>query len=123
MVGRREKVLNTSRKEEVYRIGDKTYKASARINTTLGLEMRRLTEFAAVMLIMYKENDDFREQVDAAYDRTPRGNMQSTLFSMNLTHIAQKWLGSGWISENEWAKEQKRKTRKSADENGVTFLL
>ena len=116
-------MLNTSGKEEVYHIGDKTYKASARINTTLWLEMCRLTEFAAVMLIMYKENDDFREQVDAVYDRTPRGNMQSTLFSINLTHIAQKWLGSGLISENEWANERKRKTKKSADENGVTFLL
>lgn len=97
-----------------YNIGGKERKASARINTTLFLEMCRLMHFASDLVMAYKRDEEFRQHVDKIDDRMSF-EAASMFLAGSLLNITQEWLGD-WIEPHEWAKERAKKPAKTADE-------
>lgn len=96
-----------------YKIGNKEYEASHRIDTTVFLDRCRILHFAADMIVAYREDEKFRSQVDAIVRMGASFEVKSMLLGGSLQNILDQWLENGWYEPQELGEEE------IADENGL----
>ena len=87
-----------------YIIGGNEYEGKQHIETTMFLEICRISHIAADLLIAYKTQDKFRESVDGIIDSLRPTGAASLFLAVQLKDAVCGLL-DGWFQPNELGEE------------------
>lgn len=84
----------------VFQIGENEYEGKQHIETTLFLEICRITNIAAELLYAYKTDKEFQKQVDFSLDSVKPADIGAMFLSVRLQDIVCKYLAE-WLEPHE----------------------